>query len=68
VAFGVDGSHGSERTHLRSIEGVTRLLTLWLQTPLTFARWDATPTGPLREFPSSRQPAPPEQWGKLDDR
>ncbi len=67
VAFGVDGSHGWERTHLRSVEAVSRLLTVWLQTPLTFARWDASPTGPLREFPSGRQPAPPEQWGRLDE-
>ncbi len=66
VAFGLDGSHGWERTHVRSIEAVADLLTVWLQTPLTFARWDATPTGPLEDFPSSRQPAPPESWGKLD--
>ena len=41
------------------------LLTRWLQTPLTFARWDAQPTGPLREFPSSDQPAQVEQWVPL---
>lgn len=66
VAFGLDGSHGWERTHVRSIEAVARLLGVWLQTPLTFARWDATPTGPLEEFPSARQPAPSERWGRLD--
>ena len=31
----------------------------------TFAAWDATPTGPLKEFPSSSQPAPEEEWGRL---
>ncbi|MGI8937233.1 MAG: osmoprotectant NAGGN system M42 family peptidase [Iamia sp.] len=67
VAFGLDGSHGWERTHVRSIEAVAQLLTLWLQTPLTFARWDAAPTGALADFPSSRQPAPTEQWGRLQD-
>lgn len=65
VAFGLDGSHGYERTHRRSIEAVARLLTLWLQTPLTFANWDAAPSGLLADFPSSRQPAPPERWGPL---
>ncbi len=67
VAFGLDGSHGWERTHVRSIEAVAQLLTLWLRTPLTFARWDAAPTGALADFPSNRQPAPTEQWGRLQD-
>jgi peptidase M42 family hydrolase len=67
VAFGLDGSHGWERTHVRSVEATAQLLTLWLQAPLTFARWDATPTGPLEDFPSSRQPAPTEQWGRLPE-
>lgn len=67
VAFGLDASHGYERTHVRSIEAVARLLTVWLQTPLTFARWDATPMGTLSDFPSSGQPAPEERWGVLDE-
>jgi peptidase M42 family hydrolase len=62
VAFGVDSSHGWERTELASIRAVAELLGRWLQTPLTFERWDATPLGPLREFPSGDQPAPEEQW------
>ena len=66
VAFGLDGSHGWERTELSSIHAVADLLGLWLQTDLTFGRWDATPLGPLRDFPSSRQPAPEERWGRLD--
>jgi peptidase M42 family hydrolase len=65
IAFGLDGSHGWERTELASVDAVARLLTIWLQTPLTFAHWDATPLGPLREFPSSAQPAEKEEWGKL---
>lgn len=67
VSFGVDGSHGWERTHVRSIEATAQLLALWLQTSLTFERWDATPTGPLREFPSGSQPAPTERWGRLPE-
>ncbi|MCB0972841.1 MAG: M20/M25/M40 family metallo-hydrolase, partial [Acidimicrobiales bacterium] len=66
VAFGLDGSHGWERTELSSIYAVADLLGLWLRTPLTFARWDATPFGSLEDFPSSRQPAPEERWGRLD--
>lgn len=67
VSFGLDGSHGWERTHLRSVEATAQLLSVWLQTPLTFARWDASPTGSLEDFPSSRQPAPEEQWGRLPE-
>ncbi|CAN5720947.1 osmoprotectant NAGGN system M42 family peptidase [soil metagenome] len=58
VAFGLDASHGHERTHLDSVEGVAQLLTAYLQTELTFAQWDVEPTGPLEDFPSSRQPTP----------
>lgn len=65
VGFGLDGSHGWERTHLDSLEATYLLLQAWLQTPLTFESWDATPTGSLRDFPSSKQPAPTEQWVPL---
>jgi peptidase M42 family hydrolase len=65
VGFGVDGSHGWERTHIESLEAAYRLLHAWLQTPLTFAKWDAQPSGKLRDFPSSKQPAPTEQWVPL---
>ncbi|OBH78657.1 osmoprotectant NAGGN system M42 family peptidase [Mycobacterium scrofulaceum] len=65
VGFGLDGSHGWERTHLDSLQAVYCLLHSWLQTPLTFAKWDAKPTGKLRDFPSSKQPAPSERWVPL---
>jgi peptidase M42 family hydrolase len=65
VGFGVDGSHGWERTHVDSLEAAYCLVHAWLQTPLTFAKWDAKPTGKLRDFPSSKQPAPTEQWVPL---
>ncbi|MFZ1177510.1 MAG: osmoprotectant NAGGN system M42 family peptidase [Mycobacterium sp.] len=65
VGFGVDGSHGWERTHLDSLEATYSLLHCWLQTPLTFAKWDAKPSGKLRDFPSSKQPAPSERWVPL---
>jgi peptidase M42 family hydrolase len=65
VGFGLDGSHGWERTHIESLEATYNLLHAWLQTPLTFAKWDAQPSGKLRDFPSSEQPAPSEQWVPL---
>jgi peptidase M42 family hydrolase len=65
VGFGVDGSHGWERTHIESLEAAYCLLHSWLLTPLTFAQWDAKPSGKLRDFPSSKQPAPTEQWVPL---
>ncbi|MDT5140514.1 MAG: hypothetical protein QOD58_4776 [Mycobacterium sp.] len=65
VGFGLDGSHGWERTHIDSLEATYNLLQCWLQTPLTFAEWDAKPSGQLRDFPSSEQPAPTEQWVPL---
>jgi peptidase M42 family hydrolase len=65
VGFGLDGSHGWERTHIDSLEASYNLLHAWLQTPLTFAKWDAKPSGNLRDFPSSKQPAPSERWVPL---
>ena len=65
VAFGVDASHGAERTHVDSLEAVAKLLCAHLLSPLTFARWDREPHGDLRDFPSGRQPAPVERFGEL---
>ena len=53
IGFGVDATHGHERTHLDSILATARLLALYLQTDLTFADWDAEPLGPLEMFPST---------------
>lgn len=61
LGFGVDASHGHERTHLDSLDGLARLLTVWLQSDLVFPGWDANPEGPLRKFPSlAVQPAQEE--------
>jgi peptidase M42 family hydrolase len=65
VAFGVDASHGAERTHVDSLVAVARLLCAHLLSPLTFPRWDREPHGELRDFPSERQPAPVERFGEL---
>ncbi|GGI08398.1 osmoprotectant NAGGN system M42 family peptidase [Egicoccus halophilus] len=53
LGFGVDATHGWERTHLDALVAVGELLALYLQTPLTFANWDAEPSGPLKNFPST---------------
>ncbi|MFW5899053.1 MAG: osmoprotectant NAGGN system M42 family peptidase [Jiangellaceae bacterium] len=61
LGFGVESSHGHERTHMEGLRLLAELLTLYLQSPLTFGEWDETPTGPLKDFPShSVQPAEPE--------
>jgi len=58
VAFGVDASHGHERTHLDSLRHTAELVAAYLQTDLTFWRWDIHPRGGLRSFPSTLvQPA-----------
>ncbi|RUP31071.1 MAG: osmoprotectant NAGGN system M42 family peptidase [Mycolicibacterium sp.] len=64
VGFGLDGSHGWERTHLDSLEATYLLLYSWLRTPLTFAMWDAQPFGDLEDFPAE-QAAASEQWVPL---
>lgn len=67
LGFGVDGSHGWERTHVDSMKATYRLLHAWIQSPLTFATWDAKPsgTGNLRDFPSSKQVTARERWVPL---
>ncbi len=68
VGFGVDSSHGHERTHLDGIQAVAELIALYVQTDLTFPTWDRDERGPLKEFPSrSVQPTPMEQRGRTDD-
>ena len=58
VAFGVDASHGYERTHLDSLRHTAELLALYVQTDLTFWRWDSHARGELRAVPSTLvQPA-----------
>jgi peptidase M42 family hydrolase len=67
VAFGLDASHGWERTHLDSVRHTAGLLTTYLRTELTFPSWDRTPLGSLEEFPSASQPAPEERYGPLPE-
>ena len=61
LGFGVDASHGHERTHMNSLHCLARLLTVWLQSDLVFPRWDTNAEGPLRSFQSlAVQPAQEE--------
>lgn len=54
LGFGVDASHGHERTHLDGIRNCAELVVAYLQTPLTFA-WDEQPRGELEDFPTQEQ-------------
>jgi peptidase M42 family hydrolase len=60
VGFGVDASHGHERTHLDGIRRVAELVTAYVQTPLTFAKWDDRPRGSVGDqvAPESLAPSP----------
>lgn len=49
VCFGVDASHGWERTHINSIRSVADLLLQYVQSPPTFSR-DRYDLGPLTGF------------------
>ena len=53
IGFGIDASHGYERTHLDGIRRVAELLAVYLQTDLTFRHWDTAPSGDLSDFPST---------------
>jgi peptidase M42 family hydrolase len=51
LTFGVDASHGYERTHLDSLRHLARLLTVYAQAPAAVARDRGEQLAPLRGFP-----------------
>ncbi len=53
VCFAVDGSHGWERTHIRSLESVATLLSLYMQSDPAFRR-DRKAIGPKADFPKQQ--------------
>ncbi len=58
LGFGLESSHGHERTHLDGLVALARLLVVYLQSGLTFDEWDRAEHGDLADFPSdSVQPA-----------
>lgn len=61
LGFGLESSHGHERTHVDGLVALARLLVVYLQSGLTFDDWDRSESGQLSDFPSvSVQPADPE--------
>ena len=54
ATFGVDGSHGWERIHWNALESLTKLVTVYMQSPPLFLR-DQDDIGPRFGFPM--QPA-----------
>ena len=50
VCFGVDGSHGYERTCLASLDAVTRAIVYYMQSEPTFRR-DKDDLATLKDFP-----------------
>lgn len=51
ITFGVDASHGHERTHLDGLLHMARLLTVYVQSPAAVARDREEQLAPLRGFP-----------------
>lgn len=58
VCFGVDGSHGYERTHIQSLVRLTQLLCLYIQSPPSVQR-DEKLIGGINGFPSLHIAQPP---------
>ncbi|MBC2593594.1 osmoprotectant NAGGN system M42 family peptidase [Ruficoccus amylovorans] len=54
VTFGVDASHGYERTHLDALTSVTRLIIAYCQTHLVYQK-QRSQLGSLKTFPQVRK-------------
>jgi putative aminopeptidase FrvX len=50
VCFGVDASHGYERTHMDAVISVARLIDCYVQSDVLFKR-DRKALGPVGDFP-----------------
>jgi len=50
ATFGIDASHGWERIHWNALESLTRLVTIYMQSPPLFQR-DQEDLGPRAGFP-----------------
>jgi putative aminopeptidase FrvX len=57
VTFGIDASHGYERTNIDSVASVARLLVHYLQSEPLFNR-DRKALSPLEGFPNQPVPTP----------
>ena len=54
ICFGIDGSHGYERIHWHAIDSLIKLLCVYVQSPLLFAR-DRNELGSRMGFPNLPQ-------------
>ncbi len=59
VTFGVDASHGFERTHLHSLESIGQLLSAYMMSEPVVWR-DRKPLAPMEDFPT--QPIAPVDY------
>ena len=64
VCFGTDATHGYERTHLSSLEGVARLLTSYMRSDPVVPR-DRKALGPVEGFPNQPMEEAPHHDKKL---
>lgn len=55
ITFGIDASHGYERTNIDSMVSVAQLLSLYVQSSPAVHRDQVGMTGPLEDFPSQPQ-------------
>jgi peptidase M42 family hydrolase len=58
ICFGVDASHGYERTHIDSLISLAYLIAMYMQSPPTVER-DRKQLGSLAGFPEQPTEAPP---------
>ncbi|MFP4357702.1 MAG: osmoprotectant NAGGN system M42 family peptidase [Puniceicoccaceae bacterium] len=54
VSFGVDASHGYERTNLHSLVSIARVITAYARSEMIFER-QQDPLGGLQSFPKTRR-------------
>ena len=53
VAFGVDASHGYERTHLSSLTNIAQLLVAYAHSNLVYHKQGTM--GTIKDFPKTRK-------------
>jgi putative aminopeptidase FrvX len=58
ICFGVDASHGYERTHLHSLESLAQLIVLYMQADPVVQR-DRMRMGGMEGFPQQPSETPP---------
>ena len=58
ICFAVDGSHGYERSHKRSLDHLSQLISMYMQSE-PVSRRDKLELGPVEDFPT--QPSTPSE-------